>query len=302
MFRGRIVELEAAVAVAKRRSFREAASELGLSPTALSQAVAELEGRLGVRLFNRTTRSVSPTAAGEQFVVEIEPALAAIRAGIEAVNQHRASPIGVLRLNISAGGARQILAPVIFEYTRRYPEMSVDIVTEDRLVDIVKDGFDAGVRLAEHLPGDMIALPLGPEQRLIVVGSPKYFKIRERPQNPSDLETHECIRRRLAGGSIYRWEFERRGKKVEIDVPGRMSLDDTGLMQEAALAGLGLAYLSTWQVASDVKAGRLIQVLDDWTPPFPGLCLYYPGRRHVPSGLRALIDLIRELKIKSPPH
>jgi DNA-binding transcriptional LysR family regulator len=174
--------------------------------------------------------------------------------------------------------------------------MSVDIVTEGRLVDIVKDGFDAGIRLAEHLPGDMIAVPLGPEQRLIVVGSPKYFKVRERPQNPSDLETHECVRRRLASGAIYRWEFERRGKKVEIDVPGRISLDDTGLMQEVALAGLGLAYLSAWQVASDVKAGRLIQVLDDWTPSFPGLCLYYPGRRHVPAGLRALIELIRESK------
>jgi DNA-binding transcriptional LysR family regulator len=259
-----------------------------------------LEGRLGVRLFNRTTRSVSPTAAGEQFAAEIEPALAAIRNSIEGVNQHRTSPIGVLRLNVSAGGARQILAPVIFEYVRRYPEMSVDIVTNDRLVDIVKDGFDAGVRLAEHLPGDMIAVPLGPEQRLVVVGSPKYFKVREQPQNPSDLETHECIRRRLASGTIYRWEFERRGKKVEIDVPGRVSLDDTSLMQEAALAGLGLAYLSAWQVASDVRAGRLVQVLDDWTPPFPGLCLYYPGRRHVPLGLRALIDLIRELKSKSP--
>jgi DNA-binding transcriptional LysR family regulator len=300
MIRGRIIELEAVVTVAKRRSFSAAASELGMSPTALSQAIAELEGRLGVRLFNRTTRSVSPTAAGEQFAAEIEPALAAIRNSIEGVNQHRTSPIGVLRLNVSAGSARQILAPVIFEYVRRYPEMSVDIVTNDRLVDIVKDGFDAGVRLAEHLPGDMIAVPLGPEQRLVVVGSPKYFKVREQPQNPSDLETHECIRRRLASGTIYRWEFERRGKKVEIDVPGRVSLDDTSLMQEAALAGLGLADLSAWQVASDVRAGRLVQVLDDWTPPFPGLCLYYPGRRHVPLGLRALIDLIRELKSKSP--
>jgi DNA-binding transcriptional LysR family regulator len=229
-------------------------------------------------------------------VAEVEPALATIRNSIEAVNQHRASPVGVLRLNISAGGARQILSPIIFEYVRRYPEMSVDIVTEDRLVDIVKDGFDAGIRLTAHLPGDMIAVPLGPEQRLIVVGSPKYFKVREQPQSPSDLETHECVRRRLASGAIYRWEFERRGKKVEIDVPGRISLDDTGLMQEVALAGLGLAYLSAWQVALDVKAGRLIQVLDDWTPSFPGLCLYYPGRRHVPAGLRALIELIRGSK------
>jgi len=300
MIRGRIIELEAVVAVSKRRNFRAAASELGLSATALSQAVAELEARLGVRLFNRTTRSVSPTAAGEQFAAEVEPALAAIRNSIEGVNQHRTSPIGVLRLNVSAGGARQILAPIVFEFMRRYPEMSVDIVTNDRLVDIVKDGFDAGIRLAEHLPGDMIAVPLGPDQRLIVVGSPKYFKIREQPQHPADLEAHQCIRRRLASGSIYRWEFERRGKKVEIDVPGRISLDDTGLMQEAAVAGLGLSYISAWQAAPDIRAGRLIQTLDEWTPSFPGLCLYYPGRRHVPSGLRALIELIRELRTKSP--
>jgi len=300
MIRGRIIELEAVAAVAKRRSFRAAASELGLSATALSQAVAELEARLGVRLFNRTTRSVSPTAAGEQFAAEVEPALAAIRNSIEGANRHRTSPIGVLRLNVSAGGARQILAPIVFEFMRRYPEISVDIVTNDRLVDIVRDGFDAGIRLAEHLPGDMIAVPLGPDQRLVVVGSPKYFKIREQPQHPIDLEAHECIRRRLASGSIYRWEFERRGKKVEIDVPGRISLDDTVLMQEAAVVGLGLAYISAWQVASDIRAGRLIQTLDDWTPSFPGLCLYYPGRRHVPSGLRALIELIRELKTKSP--
>jgi len=300
MIRGRIIELEAVVAVSKRRNFRAAASELGLSATALSQAVAELEARLGVRLFNRTTRSVSPTAAGEQFAAEVEPALAAIRNSIEGVNQHRTSPIGVLRLNVSAGGARQILAPIVFEFMRRYPEMSVDIVTNDRLVDIVKDGFDAGIRLAEHLPGDMIAVPLGPDQRLIVVGSPKYFKIRKQPQHPADLEAHQCIRRRLASGSIYRWEFERRGKKVEIDVPGRISLDDTGLMQEAAVAGLGLSYISAWQAAPDIRAGRLIQTLDEWTPSFPGLCLYYPGRRHVPSGLRALIELIRELRTKSP--
>jgi DNA-binding transcriptional LysR family regulator len=295
MYRGRLVELEAVVAVAKRRSFRAAANEIGLSATALSQAIAELEGRLGVRLFNRTTRSVSPTTAGEQFVTQVAPALGVIRESIEAVNRHRASPTGLLRLNVSVGAAQQILAPIIFEYLRRYPEMSVDIVTEDRLVDIVKDGFDAGVRLGEHLPGDMIAVPLGPEQRLIVVGSPAYFQGRAHPQTPQELQAHECIRRRLASGAIYRWEFERRGKKIVVDVAGRMTLDRTDLMQEAAAAGLGLAYLSVWQVASDVKAGRLVQVLAEWTPPFSGLSLYYPGRRHVPSTLRALIDLVREL-------
>src|SRR5215475_3930885 len=294
MYQGRLVELEAAVAVARRRSFRAAATEVGLSPTALSQVIAELEKRLGVRLFNRTTRSVSPTEAGEQFVAEVAPALASIRHSMEAVNRHRESPAGTLRINTSSGAARQIMAPLILEYLRRYPEMAIDIVTEGRLVDIVKDGFDAGFRLAETVPGDMIAVPLGPQQRLIVVGSPAYLKGRKLPKVPQDLLGHDCIRMRLPSGGVYRWEFERRDEVMALDVTGRLTLDESDLIHEAALAGFGLAYLSTWWAEKDVATGRLMQMLDDWTPGFPGLCLYYPGRRHVPAGLRALIDLIRE--------
>ena len=294
MYQGRLIELAAAVAVAKRRSFRAAAAELGLSPTALSKTISELEARLGVRLFHRTTRSVAPTAAGEAFVAQVAPALGTINEATEAVNQHRSSPAGLLRINTSAGAARQILAPIIFDYLRRYPEMSVEIVTEGRLIDIVKDGFDAGFRLAETVPGDMIAVPLGPQQRLIVVGSPAYFKTRKPPKVPQDLLGHDCIRMRLPSGGVYRWEFERRDEAMTLDVTGRLTLDESDLIHEAALAGFGLAYLSTWWAEKDVAAGRLVQVLDDWTPGFPGLCLYYPGRRHVPAGLRALIDLIRE--------
>jgi DNA-binding transcriptional LysR family regulator len=293
MYQGRMIELAAAVAVAKRRSFRAAAAELGLSPTTLSKTISELEARLGVRLFHRTTRSVAPTAAGEAFVAQVAPALGTINEATEAVNQHRASPAGLLRINTSAGAARQILAPIIFEYLQRYPEMSVEIVTEGRLIDIVKDGFDAGFRLAESVPGDMIAVPLGPQQRLIVVGSPAYFKTRKRPKAPRDLLDHDCIRMRLPSGGVYRWEFERRDEAMTLDVTGRLTLDESDLIHEAAVAGFGLAYLSTWWAEKDVAAGRLVQVLDDWTPSFPGLCLYYPGRRHVPAGLRALIDLIR---------
>jgi DNA-binding transcriptional LysR family regulator len=173
--------------------------------------------------------------------------------------------------------------------------MAVEVVTEGRLVDIVKDGFDAGFRLAETVPGDMISVPLGPEQRLIVVGSPAYLDGRKVPKTPQDLRSHDCIRMRMPSGVIYRWEFERRGRKMAIDVGGRVTLDDSDLIHEAALAGVGLAYLSTWWAADDLASGRLVQVLGEWTPAFPGLCLYYPGRRHVPAGLRALIDLIREL-------
>ena len=294
MRQGRLIELEAVVAVARRRSFRAAAAEVGLSTTALSQLIAGLEARLGVRLFNRTTRSVAPTEAGEAFVARITPALVSIDEAVEAVNSHRATPAGTLRLNTSAGAARQILTPVILQYLRRYPQMSVDIVTEGKLVDIVTDGFDAGFRIAEAVPADMISVPLGPDQRMVVVGSPGYLAARDPPRAPQDLKAHECVRARMASGNVYRWEFEREGESVAVEVFGRLTLDEMSLIREAALAGVGLAYLSQWSVAEDLTAGRLVQLLDDWTPAFPGLCLYYPGRRHVPAGLRALIDLIRE--------
>jgi DNA-binding transcriptional LysR family regulator len=299
MSRGRLIELEAVVAVARRRSFRAAAAELGLSTTALSQAVAELEARLGVRLFNRTTRSVSPTPAGEQFVADVAPALTAIRNAADAVNRHRSTPTGVLRLNTSIGAAQRILRPIVFEYLNRYPEMSVDIVTEAKLIDIVREGFDAGFRLAEQVPADMIVVPLGREERLVVVGSPAYLAGRVRPATPADLAGHDCIRMRLSSGGVYRWDFAKDGEALQTGVSGRLTLDESGLIREAALAGYGLAYLSEWDVADDLREGRLIQLLADWTPPFPGVCLYYPGRRHVPAGLRAFIDLIQERRRRS---
>ncbi|MBR0870420.1 LysR family transcriptional regulator [Bradyrhizobium tropiciagri] len=298
MSRGRLIELEAAVAVARRRSFRAAAAELGMSSTALSQAIAELEARLGVRLFNRTTRSVAPTPAGEQFVAEVAPALTAIRDAADAVNRHRSTPVGVLRLNTSLGAAQRIMRPIIFEYLKRYPEMAIDIVTEGRLIDIVREGFDAGFRLAEQVPADMISVPLGRDERLIVVGSPGYLAGRGHPVSPADLAAHDCIRMRLPAGTVYRWEFEKDGEQLLVDVSGRLTLDDSGLIREAVLAGCGLAYVSEWDVANDLRERRLVQLLADWTPPYPGICLYYPGRRHVPAGLRALIDLIQARRRK----
>jgi DNA-binding transcriptional LysR family regulator len=295
MKRDNLAELDAVVAVARRGSFRAAALELGMSTSALSHAVAGLEGRLGVRLFNRTTRSVSLTAAGEQFTAQVAPALLDIRGAMDAVNRHRDTPSGTLRINTSIGAARMILTPLILEYLRRYPEMSVDLVTEGRLIDIVEAGFDAGIRVAEAVPRDMIAVQISEPVRSIVVGSPAYFDGRSRPQTPGDLLTHQCVRTRMASGALYRWEFERRGEEVEVDVKGALTLDETGLMLEAVRAGVGLGYLSEWAVRDDLAAGRLIQVLDDWTPAYPGLCLYYPGRRHVPAGLRAFIDMVRKI-------
>jgi DNA-binding transcriptional LysR family regulator len=297
MLKTGLTEFDAVVAVARLGSFRAAATELGMSSSALSHAVAALEARLGIRLFNRTTRSVSATDAGEQFIARVAPALAEIGGAIEGINSHRDTPAGTLRINTSAGAARMILTPIILDYMRRYPDMNVVLVTEGRLVDIVGHGFDAGIRIAEAVPQDMIAVPIGGDIRMVVVGSPDYFDTRDMPAVPADLLRHHCIRARMATGAIWHWEFERRGETVEVDVPGSLTLDEMTLMLEATLAGAGLAYLNEWAVRDHVTEGRLVPVLEEWSPPYPGLCLYYPGRRHVPAGLRALIELIRERNV-----
>ncbi|ANB77016.1 LysR family transcriptional regulator [Paraburkholderia phytofirmans] len=286
-------ELEGVLAVARHRSFRAAATELGVSTSALSHAIAALEARIGVRLFNRTTRSVSLSEAGAQFVDSVAPALSTIREAIEQAGSYRDTPAGTLRINTSVGAARQVM-PLLLEYLRRHPEMKLDLVTEGRMIDIVVEGFDAGIRLAEIVPQDMIAVPFNRPQRFAVVGSPAYFAEYPKPRTPDDLRAHRCIRLRMPSGRIYHWEFERRGQAISVDVQGMLTLDEPLLVMEAAREGFGLAYMTEWNVAADLEAGTLQRVLEDWTPAFDGLCLYYPGRRHVPAGLRALIEMIRE--------
>jgi DNA-binding transcriptional LysR family regulator len=298
MHKSGMVELDAVVAVSRRGSFRAAALELGMSPTALSHAVIGLEARLGVRLFNRTTRSVSLSEAGEQFIGRVAPALSEIRSAMEGVNNLRDKPAGTLRINSSVGGARCILVSVVLEYLHRYPDMRVDLVTEARLIDIIADGFDAGIRTRDVVPGDMIAVPFGADLRFVVVGSPAYFEENPPPRTPGDLTRHRCIRARWPSGGMYRWEFAQRSETLTIDVPGVLTLDEETLMREAALAGAGLAYMWKASIAQDVAAGRLVSVLNEWMPSSPGLCLYYPGRRNVPASLRAFIDVIREIE----PH
>src|ERR1700722_4806639 len=226
MHRSGLVELEAVVAIARLGSFRAAALDLDMSPTAIGTAGVSLESRLGVRLFNRTTRNVALTSAGRDYVKAIAPALSDIRDAAQAVVDHSHKPTGTLRFNCSLGGGRQLLMPFVVEYLRRYSEMKVEIVTEGRLIDIIMDGFDAGVRLAEAVPKDMIAIPLVPHTRHVVVGAPNYFANKPRPIAPSDLMDHECIRARHSSGALYRWEFERRGETMRIDVPGSLTLGE----------------------------------------------------------------------------
>lgn len=254
---------------------------------------------MGVRLFNRSTRSVVLSAAGEQFVASVGPALEAIRNAVEHVDEHRAEATGTLRINTSVGATRMVLTPLILEYMRRNPQMAVEIVTEGALVDVNAKGFDAGIRIREAVPPDMVVVPIGDSIRPTIVGSVEYFRRHGRPELPADLQNHMCIRARMASGAIYRWEFERRGESFALDVPGKLVLDDSDLMLRAARDGAGLAYLNEWQVADDIAEGRLEQVLADWTPPYPGLCLYYPGRRNLPAKLRRFVDLIHESRESS---
>lgn len=294
MGRDGLKDLDAVIAISRRGSFRAAALDLGVSTTALSNAINKFEAGLGVRLFNRTTRSVSLTDTGRMFVEQVGPALQDIHAAIATARSQQATPSGTLRINAFAMAAREILAPLVLEFLRRYPQVHVDLVTEGRLVDIVADGFDLGVRVADLVPSDMIAVSLGRPQRYAVVGAPSYIERHGRPLVPPDLLNHRCIRARLPNGALLRWQFEKAGRSVQIDVNGPITLDEASLVRTAALDGIGLGFFMEQDVAADIAAGRLVRVLDDWTPPFAGLCLYYPGRRNPSAALKAFIGLARE--------
>ncbi|MFC3292364.1 LysR family transcriptional regulator [Modicisalibacter luteus] len=292
-------DIQALTLIAGYGSFRRAADELGLSPSTLSHQMRTLEQELGVRLLHRTTRSVSPTQAGERLIARMQPVLQDFNTALEAIDDERGRPSGELRINASEIAARVLLESIVPSFLARYPEVSLDLVTEGRLIDIVEAGFDAGVRLAESVPQDMIAIPFGGDTRFISVASPGYVAQHGSPKTPEELQNHACIRQRMPSGKRYRWEFERRGQEKVIDVPGVLTLDHPGLMADAAARGLGVAYLAEHVVRDRLERGELITLLDDWCPPIPGLCLYYSGHRHVPAGLRAFID---ELKITLTGH
>jgi DNA-binding transcriptional LysR family regulator len=288
-------DLTALAAIVTHRSFRKAADELGVSPSTLSHMMRTLELKMGVRLLNRTTRSVSPTEAGERLVSRLQPVLRELDLALEEVDAVRSRPSGSLRINASEPAARLLMQSIVPAFLARYPDMSVDLVTEGRLVDIVAGGFDAGVRLGEALPQDMIAVRFGGPVRFLAVASPAYLAEHKAPLAPDDLKDHACIRVRLPSGKLYRWEFEKHGQELTVDVPGPLTLDHLGLMTEAAADGMGIAYVPDHAAQPFIDAGKLVTVLDDWCPSIPGLFLYYPGHRHVPSGLKAFVDMLREM-------
>ncbi|MBZ9996320.1 LysR family transcriptional regulator [Mesorhizobium sp. BH1-1-4] len=288
-----LMDLNAVLMVARRGKFRTAALELGVSTTALSNAVGKLERTLGVRLFNRTTRSVSLTEAGQRFVAQVAPAVQDIHEAMEVARSQQATPSGTLRINAFPTAAREIFSWLVLPFLCVHPQVHIDIVTEGRLVDIVAGGFDLGVRSSDLVPADMIALPLGVARRNVVVGAPSYLKAHGTPLIPQDLAEHSCLRVRLPDGAIYRWPFEKDGQSVHIDVEGPVTLDEASLARTAALASVGLTLAMEFDVRDDIEAGRLVRVLEDWTPTLSPLSLYYPSRRNPTAAFKAFVDFAR---------
>lgn len=294
MIRPSLNDLAAFAAVAHHQSFRKAADIMGVSRSALSHAIIGLESKLELRLFHRTTRSVSLTQAGARLLARLDPVLQELDQALDTLSEERGTPSGSLRINANKSGARILLAGVVPRFLDLYPDVDLDLVSEGRLVDIVEQGFDAGIRLMEAVPKDMVAVKFGGDVRFIAVAAPSYFDGKTRPQTPEDLHGHCCLRQRLPSGKRYRWEFSRRETEIAIDVPGNLTLDDNDLLVEAAAAGRGIAYIPEYFARPLLTSGRLVTVLEDWCPPIPGLALYYPRSRHIPSPLRAFIDLLRQ--------
>lgn len=295
MIRPSLNDLSAFVAVANHRSFRRAADELGTAPSTLSHALRALEDRLGVRLLHRTTRSVAPTEAGYRLLERLGPAFELFDHALDSVRPDQGRITGTIRLNAPRLAATLLVRNVLPLMAERFPEVTVDIVAEDRLIDIVASGFDAGVRPMDMIAQDMVAVPLS-KVRYACVASPAYLDRAGLPSSPEDLARHRCIGHRLPRGRLYRWEFERNGETMAFDITGGVVLDDEGLMVDAAVAGLGVAYTPAFAAAEHLKAGLLKEVLSDWTQGVDRMALYYPGHRTVPPALRAFVDVAKAVE------
>jgi DNA-binding transcriptional LysR family regulator len=294
MARQTIDDLLAFFAVAKEASFTRAAAKLGVSQSALSHTIRGLEERLGLRLLTRTTRSVAPTEAGERLIRTISPKLEEIDAELAAVTELREKPAGTIRITTGEHSAETIIWPALAKLLPRYPDIKAELVVDYGLIDIVAERYDAGVRLGEQVAKDMIAVRIGPDFRMVVVGAPSYFAKRPLPKRPQDLTAHDCINIRLPTmGGLYVWEFEKRGRALKVRVDGQLVFNNMSLREKAALNGLGLAYLPEDRVRDHIASGRLVQVLSDWCQPFSGYHLYYPSRRQPTSAFAALVEALR---------
>jgi DNA-binding transcriptional LysR family regulator len=297
MARTNINDLLAFLAVARERSFTRAAAQLGVSQSALSHTVRGLEERLGLRLLTRTTRSVAPTEAGERLLRNIGPRFEEIDAELSALTALRETPAGTVRITTGEHSAQTILWPTLAKLLPRYPDIKVELVVDYGLTDIVAERYDAGVRLGEQVAKDMIAVRIGPEMRMAVVGAPAYFATRGKPKQPQDLTEHSCINLRLPTyGGIYAWEFEKRGRAVKVRVDGQLVFNTGLLRMNAVLSGLGLAYIPEDLVKRDIADGRLVRVLADWCAPFAGYHLYYPSRRQPTPAFAVLVEALRYRK------
>ncbi|MEQ9814750.1 MAG: LysR family transcriptional regulator [Azospirillaceae bacterium] len=294
MSRPDLGDLDAFAAVARQRSFRGAAAVRGVSASSLSEAVRRLEARLGVRLLNRTTRSVTATEAGERLLERLEPALGEIGSALDTVNSFRDSPTGTLRLNVPTIVAFEILPPIVTGFLARHPGITMEVVAEDTFIDVLAAGFDAGVRYDERLEQDMIAVPIGPPtQRFMLAASPAYLDARGRPAHPRELLEHACIRHRFASGVSHAWEFERAGEVIRLSPTGPLIATSKELEIAAAKAGLGIVASFAELLRPHVERGELEEVLADWCEPFTGPRLYYHSRRHMPAPLRAFVDFVK---------
>ncbi len=294
MRREDMADLTAFVVVAEAKNFTRAAAKLDLSQSALSQIVRRLEARLGVRLLARTTWSVAPTEAGERLLQSLAPMLHDIDQRIADLSTFRDKPAGTIRITTVEHAAKTILRPALSRLLPDYPDITVEIIIDYGLTDIVADRFDAGVRLGEHVAKDMIAVPIGPEIPMAIVGSPKYFRKLAQPTHPDQLVAHRCINLRLpTSGTLNAWRFVKGGRETRVRVEGPLIFNTIDLIQDAALDGLGLAYLPLDQVEKLIKSARLRRVLTQWTPPLPAYHLYYPSRRHVSPAFKLLVDVLR---------
>jgi len=293
MVRPSLNDLTAFVAVANRRSFRRAADELGIAPSTLSHAMRALEERMGVRLLNRTTRSVSPTEAGFELLGRLQPALATLDQALDSIATFRGSVTGTVRINAPRLGATILLRDILPVMAERFPDVVVDLVVEGKLVDIVAAGFDAGVRLVDSIPKDMIAVPFAGSVSFVCVASPAYLDRFGEPGTPDELTSHRCIGHRVPGGKLYHWEFERAGKALTIETSGPVILDDEELMVDAAINDLGIAYVASPAAELALADGLLRQILTAWAPASERVAIYYPGHRAVPPALRAFLDVVK---------